>query len=313
MEQRLPNVDHFHRQDSGIGFIGPSQASLDPTCFRYDLLEPPRSEEPSGEDDGEQRIRLQVFRLEPLAVASPPGSLRLSELAQKVAETAALSMCVGRPESDILGRLDQLAGEASWPSSLSALFLIHRADSGQQAGGVVYKSRQCETVLVPGQQEDGGDGIGGDLCRQCRTFFRQLFGTDEDQVVEEGDSLLETVEPGGDYSTQDDSKLDQPEEPDRCEEISVVISAAAGVEKDLLLDGDWEVKTTTKRKRAAKVPAFSCPECCIEFRSQAAFKRHLRVWHFESADGGSCAIVGQKPATLTKSCPYCPELFPVGR
>jgi hypothetical protein len=76
----------------------------------------------------------------------------------------------------------------------------------------------------------------------------------------------------------------------------------------------------THRKRAFRrtVPAVSCSDCGLDFRSMGAFKRHQRDWHAVDGDGGDMtAVVGTSKtavvAVVSKSCPYCTEQFPVSQ
>jgi hypothetical protein len=232
----------------------------------------------------------------------------------------------------MVGLLDQLALEVGLSGGLVSLFLIHRASGG----GVVYKSRLCETVVfseptAPSVPEDLSRDDeeqrldSSDLCRQCRTFFHQLFATSGGELSEAAfvfASSSTVLDPNGEDSTEVEELVERkpqltaaasgPEDPDTCE-------AKPGVQTLPIASmnlpvGGSTVKLKRKRRAAGKSAGADCSECGLVFPSLKAFQRHLRDWHVNEGDvdgDGGGGKVGSKPATVTKSCPYCTELFPV--
>jgi hypothetical protein len=324
----VSDLEHFHRQHSGLGlYQPPCRGSGDPfeagsrIGFRYDLLLDPTpptvrcdQDKPEHVHD-DARVRVQLLRIEPIQTERPFDHIvRISALPQTLADTASLRMCRGREEKDVLTRLDQLVGQAA--SGLPSLFLIHRAD-GQD--GIMYKSRQCETVFRPPEIVDGSEAY---LCGSCRTFFRQLFGVESDELPSDvvgRDSIRDNLSgcdaQGNGKETQKLPGTLPVPIPVLEDKSKVEMNSDESALKEQVSLCDWGWEKSGKRKRPSKL--LSCSECCLKFRSSRAFKRHLRVWHFASADSfdsGAAAVgVGTKPATIAKSCPYCAEVFPVGR
>jgi hypothetical protein len=191
---------------------------------------------------------------------------------------------------------------------------------------VVYKSRQCETVVL--------SSTAGDLCGQCEAFFSQLFGkttVDNSLISEEPlDAAVEDSSARNNLSSMGEDA----EERKPWSELEAMPAPLPAKER---VDENNHVNDVTKtvivlpsvgemvsqgggmhRKRAfpRTVPAVSCSDCGLDFRSMGAFKRHQRDWHAVDGDGGDMtAVVGtSKTASVgvvNKSCPYCTEQFPV--
>jgi hypothetical protein len=191
---------------------------------------------------------------------------------------------------------------------------------------VVYKSRQCETVVL--------SSSAGDLCCKCEAFFSQLFGkttADNTLISEEPfDAAAEAASTRNNLSsTGEDAEERKPwseveampaplpakervDENKRAYDVTKTVIVLPSVGEMVSQEGG------THRKRAFRrtVPAVSCSDCGLDFRSVGAFKRHQRDWHAVDGDGGDMtAMVGtSKTASVgvvNKSCPYCTEQFPV--
>ncbi len=175
----------------------------------------------------------------------------------------------------------------------------------------------------------------GDLCGQCEAFFSQLFGktTADNTLISE-----EPLDAAAEASSARNNLSSMGEDAEERKPWSELEAMPAFLPaKERVDDFNNHVNDVTKtvivlpsvgemvsqvggthRKRAFRrtVPAVSCSDCGLDFRSMGAFKRHQRDWHAVDGDGGDMtAGVGTSKAAsvavVNKSCPYCTEQFPV--